>query len=348
MKRKTFIAVVAAVLIVLTAGSAFATGQIAKNYAISTENAANFALVDAGVLPEEAEVTEVEFSFERGKFIYEVEFFANGIEYEYKIDSNSGVVIDKQSKAVPGYVPQATPAQATQPNTNSTSNIPNTIGVDKAKAAAFADAGVTEADIVVSKAKIDREDGKLVYDIEFYIEGKAAYEYEIDAYTGTIIEKGYESLVKPVSQVQTPAATPQAQAPVATEAPKTQTPTATEAPKTQTPAATEIPKTQTPAATEVPKTQAPAAETPATETPAAPQAPATPEPIGVDKAVAIALGRAGLTANQVVFEKTALDRDDGRLIYEIEFFIRGQKEYDVEVDAYTGQILDFDVENWDD
>ena len=66
-----------------------------------------------------------------------------------------------------------------------------------------------------------------------------------------------------------------------------------------------------------------------------------------------ALEHAGLTASQVQFVKARTDRDDGRLIYEIEFVTRDGnvwKEYDYEIDANTGRIIDFDydADGWDD
>ncbi len=71
-----------------------------------------------------------------------------------------------------------------------------------------------------------------------------------------------------------------------------------------------------------------------------------------------ALEHAGLTASQVQFVKAQTDRDDGRLIYEIEFVVKSGnvwKEYDYEIDASTGRILDFDYDaesgsnsDWDD
>lgn len=60
-----------------------------------------------------------------------------------------------------------------------------------------------------------------------------------------------------------------------------------------------------------------------------------------EEARAIALEYAGLTAEQVTFTKCHMDRDDGRTVYEIEFFANGI-EYDMDVDLYTGRITDTD------
>lgn len=65
--------------------------------------------------------------------------------------------------------------------------------------------------------------------------------------------------------------------------------------------------------------------------------------IGVSKAKEIALKDAGLTASKVDFVKAKLDKDDGRRVYEVEFY-QGNMEYDYTIDAYTGEILEWDTE----
>ena len=72
-----------------------------------------------------------------------------------------------------------------------------------------------------------------------------------------------------------------------------------------------------------------------------------PEPsaafISIDKAKKIALSHAGLSENEVRFEKVKLDKDDGIYEYEVEFYAGG-REYDYSVNAKTGKIIDFEIE----
>jgi len=63
--------------------------------------------------------------------------------------------------------------------------------------------------------------------------------------------------------------------------------------------------------------------------------------IGMDRAKSIALEHAGLTAGQVRFTHTRMGREDGAVVYEIEFR-QGRTEYEYEIDAATGRILDFE------
>ncbi|MGN1118049.1 MAG: PepSY domain-containing protein, partial [Acutalibacteraceae bacterium] len=65
--------------------------------------------------------------------------------------------------------------------------------------------------------------------------------------------------------------------------------------------------------------------------------------ISVDKAKEIALKKAGLKASDVRFVKAKLDIDDGIQVYEIEF-ISGSYEYEAEINAQSGIIIDFSKE----
>lgn len=69
--------------------------------------------------------------------------------------------------------------------------------------------------------------------------------------------------------------------------------------------------------------------------------------IGEAKAKEIALSHAGLSAGKATFLELKLDREDGRMVYEVEFY-SGNKEYDYEIDAATGSIVgyDYDIENY--
>ena len=68
--------------------------------------------------------------------------------------------------------------------------------------------------------------------------------------------------------------------------------------------------------------------------------------IGIDKAKAIAVDYAGLSISDVTFSKAKLDTDDGNTFYEIEFYKDGI-EYEYEIDASSGKILEYDTEQDD-
>jgi len=75
-----------------------------------------------------------------------------------------------------------------------------------------------------------------------------------------------------------------------------------------------------------------------------PTAPASSEYIGEEKAKALVLEFASVSAKDAVFVQCKLDREDGMYVYEIEFFANFS-EYEAEVDAVTGDIIDFEMDD---
>ena len=85
--------------------------------------------------------------------------------------------------------------------------------------------------------------------------------------------------------------------------------------------------------------------------PADPSNPSKPQPdvsgyISIDEAKAIALKKVSLDASKVTFKKAELDADDRTPHYDIEF-VSGGYEYEFEIDAKSGKILEFDRERVD-
>lgn len=88
-----------------------------------------------------------------------------------------------------------------QTDTTSTTELAVTPGTDsasstyieesEAKTTALEHAGISEADATYVNVKLDNDDGKPVYDIEFY-NGNTEYDYEVDAYTGDILSYDHD------------------------------------------------------------------------------------------------------------------------------------------------------------
>ena len=66
--------------------------------------------------------------------------------------------------------------------------------------------------------------------------------------------------------------------------------------------------------------------------------------ISLEDAKAKALTHAGVKADAAVFVEQKLDRDDGKQVYEVEFYTADGKEYDYKIDAGTGEVLSFDYD----
>ena len=65
--------------------------------------------------------------------------------------------------------------------------------------------------------------------------------------------------------------------------------------------------------------------------------------IGEEKAKEIALEKAGITNDKVIFDRTELESDNGKWVYEIDFK-ENQKEFETEIDALTGEIISWSVD----
>lgn len=140
------------------------------------------ALSHAGVDEKDISSYEFEMGYEHGSMVYEIEFFCNGYEYEYDIDASTGAVVKQEKEARKGWNGEDTHHTYQTENTAD-----DYIGETAAMEAALAHAGVAEDEISRYKCKLDREDGMMVYEIEFKC-GGYEYEYEIGAEDGSVIK----------------------------------------------------------------------------------------------------------------------------------------------------------------
>lgn len=145
------------------------------------------------------------------------------------------------------------------------------ISAEQAKQIALQHAGLAESDVLFQKIELDREHGRLVYEIEF-ISNYQEYDYEIDANSGEIVSFDYD-IDKQKHR----------------------------------------------------------------------QSPSSQNIISADQAKQIAFEHRGIKENESSFLKVKLDKDDGRLIYEVKFYI-GFTEYEYDIDATNGNIIAYEVD----
>lgn len=142
----------------------------------------------------------------------------------------------------------------------------NPLTAEQAKSKALAQEGIDAEDAVFTKTQLEWDDGRQIYDLEFYANGYK-YEYEIDAGTGEVLSFEVASSTPPNTAGSL---------------------------------------------------------------------------ISKEKAQEIALAKVpGATADHI--RKLKLDRDDEKHIYEVEIFYNGA-EYEIDIDAATGKIVDYDVD----
>ncbi len=147
------------------------TQQSARTDGITLEKAKEIALRAAGVSSADAQFTKGKLETDDGRMFYEVDFYAGGYEYDYKI-AMDGRVLEAEKEKRQEY--------------NSTTASDNLIGVDKAKQIALSHSGAPADGVYFEKAKLEMDDGRTYYEIEFRY-GVEEYEYDIDAVTGEIL-----------------------------------------------------------------------------------------------------------------------------------------------------------------
>lgn len=185
---------------------------------------------------------------------------------------------DSESEA--GSTETSVSTDAANATIGTTTESSTVIGEDKAKAVALEHAGLSENEVTFILAYLDHDDGRNVYDVEFYVDLQE-YDYEIDAYSGEILSydfdiESYEGAARSSGETTTARQSNGAA-------------------------------------------------------------------ITLEEAKAIALEKAGVSESDATFTETSFEYDDSIAVYQIGF-ISGTMEYEIEVNANTGAITEYDVE----
>ena len=173
------------------------SGQASDSAYIGVEAAKSAAFAHAGLDASQVTMGEVDFDYEDGRMVYELEFYANGAEYEYDIDASTGAVAKSSqeggrtqtgsgagSGGASGNVPSGAGSGTAQSGAGGTSA---DIGREAALAAALNHAGVSQDQVYGLEVKQEYDDGRLEYEIEFKT-GSWEYEYTISAADGAILD----------------------------------------------------------------------------------------------------------------------------------------------------------------
>ena len=203
MFKNRYIVLITAVVLVTTAIvlslSVSSLADTWKGEKLTAKEAENIALADAGYTREEVTFKPTEFDTEKGRAVWEVEFYHENTEYDFEIAASTGEILkkdqeieNKPTKPTSKPEPTPTPTPNPEPNPTPTPNPEPTVSAElseeKALEIALADAGLTAEVISHLKIEKDRDDGVLVYEIEFN-HGYTEYDYEIRVSDGKILER---------------------------------------------------------------------------------------------------------------------------------------------------------------
>ena len=160
---------------------------------IPMEEAQEAALKAADIVAADADISATTLSGVAGVACYKVEFTSGEYAYAYTINAETGAVMEmssqEQNAQASGTQTETADPAAPAPAQNATGT--GTVDEAAAQKIALEHAGVKAADATITKSKLDYEDGRQVYDIEWYA-GGAKYDYEIATDTGEIISSAYE------------------------------------------------------------------------------------------------------------------------------------------------------------
>ncbi len=208
------------ILLILCIIAAIIAFFVLKNTLIGKDEARDIALEDANISRSDTSRLRTSLEYDDGYFEYDVEFYVDGIEYEYVIDGEDGGIIKRdidgkrqntapnvtttapEQSAAPAVTTAETSAEANTPQvttapqgvptgTETTTAATSGITEDDAKDIAVKDAGVDAAAVMFTKVKTDYEDGIQIYEVDFYT-ADTEYDYEIAVADGKIVKKSHE------------------------------------------------------------------------------------------------------------------------------------------------------------
>lgn len=144
-------------------------GNASKSKYISIDEVKNIVFKDSKVNSSKVIDLEIDYDYDDGIMVYDIEFIYDNVEYDYEVDATSGKIIDRE-------------VENKKVNTNTTKTY---LSKDKIK------------EIVLNKTKVNNyydyeiefefKSGNAIYEVEFETKDKE-YDIELDAINGSIIK----------------------------------------------------------------------------------------------------------------------------------------------------------------
>lgn len=340
-----------------TDSTILASGSASQNAYIGAEAAKTAALKHAGFSASQVTFLDAEYDYDDGRMIYEVEFHVNGTEYDYDIDALTGAVVKYQSEKN---------GTNTSGSSSSSADTSAYIGESAAKTAALNHAGVKESSTKYCNAWLEWDDGRPeCYEVEFMV-NNTRYEYKIALTSATVLESEQETYSNSSSTTGTSTSSGttsgSSSADIGESAAKAAAlkhaglsesqVTGMKVQRDRDDGRLEYEIEFWSGSTEYDYTINAAdgtvlgadKETHASSNSGSSNTSSSSSgDIGSVKAKSIALSHAGVSESQTTEMKVQQDRDDGRLEYEVEFK-SGGKEYEYTIDAASGTILDYEID----
>lgn len=321
------------------------TGIASDKTYIGREEALNIAYAHSGVVETDILEIEAELDSEHGVMIYEVEFETNTTKYEYDINASTGEIINFEQQTIKN----TKETSSTDKNTETSNS--SYISESTAKEAALAHAQVNESDTRYIHCYIDYDNGKAkYYKVKFVVEN-TQYDYKIDLYSAAIIECEIESYNKHDSEISANndsyIGEDAALSIVLThtsmeESNLTKKQIKLDKDRDRIIYNIELESKQIECEYKIDAVTGEIIEAEFENSSRVSQ-PNNASYIGEDAALSIVLTHANMEESNLTRKQITLDKDDGIMIYKIELK-SNQTEYEYELDAVTGTILEAKIE----
>ena len=332
--KNKYILTIATVLIfglTIALGSLYAKDRIERNDLLNESDAVKFAYVDAGISPKSAPSYEAKLLKEDGIYVYKVVISSDDTKYKYTIAANNGEVISSESARI-----------AKNKKNNTTSS--DTTGVEE-----------NDSNNDSNKANTLEKNGKNVISNAKSKDKPNANKTTDNQTTGSKLENDVTENDKPAkgkSDVKNVADNINSNNNLDDKKPDNKNSDdknsndnidGKKASGKKATGKKKRGKNVVDNNTHHTSTDNETTNTSTGKTSTVSEVAASRHYISMDKAKSITLKDAGFRPSFVTFEKALLKKDDGKVMYEIEFFTSAY-EYEYEVDAYTGAILSKDVD----
>ena len=152
---------------------------------ITEDKAKEIALNHANLSQNDVTFIRSGLDYDDAVLSYDVELYHNNQEYDYKIDANTGDILEYDLDVENYAIPQV--------NNNVNANTNVAITDVKAKEIALKHANISQNQVSHINCHLDYDDGIQVYEVSFYV-NDTEYSYEINAQNGNIVSYERDSI----------------------------------------------------------------------------------------------------------------------------------------------------------
>ena len=153
---------------------------------IAIEKCVDIILSDLDLEEKEVSGLSATYGNKGSSPIYKIQFSTEDYEFSYDVNAHSGEILSFTKDKI-SIETEPTVESEKDSDSNESNDTASIIDIEQAKSIALSSANLDYNDVIFTKSKLDKDDALYVYEIEFDY-NNLSYEYEIDAYSGKILD----------------------------------------------------------------------------------------------------------------------------------------------------------------